>query len=88
MQQISDEIRLDMKMYGVADIDGWIESMKDSFTYKTVGAAMCVAGLLSDAQELLNMGADDHARKTLNIAKLVLFEICEGKLIAHQERAK
>ena len=77
-----------MQMYGVADIDGWIENMKDSFTYKTVGAAMCVAGLLSDAQELLNMGADDHARMTLNIAKHVLFEICEGKLVAHQERAK
>jgi hypothetical protein len=87
MQKTSDDIRLDFQMYGVADIDGWIESMKDSFTYKTVGGAMCVAGLLSDAQELLNMGSNDHARQTLNIAKLVLFEICDGKLIAHQERA-
>ena len=87
MEMTSTTMNQHLTMYGVTDIDAWTASMTDSFTYKTAGAAMCIAGLLSDAQELLAMGQDDRARKTLNIAKHVLFEIADGKLVANMERA-
>jgi len=68
-------------MYGVANIDIYIDSVKESITYKTVGGNMIVAGLMSDAQELLSVGDNERARQTLNRAKAVLFEIMDGQLI-------
>lgn len=68
-------------MYGVANIDLFIDSVKESFTYKTVGGNMIVAGLMSDAQELLSVGDNERARQTLNRAKAVLFEIMDGRMI-------
>ena len=73
-------------MYGFEDIDGYIESVKDSITYKLTGAGMVVAGLLSDAQELLNCGDEKRSRQTLNVAKAVLFEIIDNKLILSVDR--
>ena len=70
-----------LEMYGVADIDAYIDSVKESFTYKTVGGNMIVAGLMSDAQELLSVGDNERARQTLNRAKAVLFEIMDGRMI-------
>jgi hypothetical protein len=68
-------------MYGVANIDLFIDSIKGSVTYKTVGGNMIVAGLMSDAQELLSVGDNERARQTLNRAKAVLFEIMDGRMI-------
>ena len=68
-------------MYGVANIDIYIDSVKESITYKTVGGNMIVAGLMSDAQELLSVGDNERARQTLNRAKAVLFEIMDGRMI-------
>ena len=68
-------------MYGVANIDIYIDSVKESITYKTVGGNMIVAGLMSDAQELLSVGDNERARQTLNRAKAVLFQIMDGQLI-------
>ena len=34
------------------------EDVEDSITYKVTGALMMAAGLLSDAQELLSVGAN------------------------------
>lgn len=73
-------------MYGFADIDSYIESVKDSITYKFTGANMVVAGLMSDAQELIAGGAQDRSRQTLNIAKHILFLIMDGELIGTVER--
>ena len=71
-------------MYGTPDINLYIERhIKPSMTYKLTGGNMIVAGLMSDAQELMEYGDSEGARKTLNIAKHVLFEIMEGKLIAN-----
>ena len=73
-------------MYGFADIDSYIESVKDSITYKFTGANMVVAGLMSDAQELIAGGAQDRSRQTLNIAKHILFLIMDGELVGTVER--
>ena len=70
-------------MYGVADMDAYINSIKTSFTYKAVGGNMIVAGLMSDAQELLSVGDNERARQTLNRAKAVLFQIMDGQLIGN-----
>ena len=72
------------QMYGTPDIDLYIERhIKPSTTYKFTGGNMIVAGLMSDAQEQMELGDTEGARKTLNIAKHILFEIMEGKLIAN-----
>jgi hypothetical protein len=68
-------------MYGVNDIDQYIASVKNSITYKFTGANMVVAGLMSDAQEQMAFGDTEGARKTLNIAKAILFQIMDGTLI-------
>ena len=74
-------------MYGFADIDGYVESMKNSITYRFTGANMVVAGLMSDAQEWLVVGEKERARQTLNVAKHLLFLVMDGKLIGTVERA-
>ena len=68
-------------MYGVNDINAYIESVKNSITYKFTGANMVVAGLMSDAQEQMAFDDTEGARKTLNIAKAILFQIMDGTLI-------
>ena len=74
------------QMYGFADIDSYIASVKDSITYRFTGANMVVAGLMSDAQELMAHGDCEGARKTLNVAKAVMFQIMDGNLIGTVER--
>jgi len=83
MNQMMERVNANLspRMYGVADIDAYVESVKGSFTYKTVGGNMIVAGLMSDAQELLSVGDNERARQTLNRAKAVLFEIMDGQMI-------
>ena len=73
-------------MYGFADIDSYIESVKDSITYKFTGGNMVVAGLMSDAQELMAVGDVERARQTLNVAKTIMFEIMDGNLVVTVER--
>ena len=83
MKQVKDTVG-NGKTYGVADIDAYIDSIKGSFTYKAVGGNMIVAGLMSDAQELMAMETTrdaERARQTLNRAKAVLFEIMDGRMI-------
>ena len=77
---------LNESMYGFADIDAYVESVKDSITYKFTGGNMVVAGLMSDAQELIAGGAQDRSRQTLNIAKHILFLIMDGELVGTVER--
>ena len=83
MKQIKDTVG-NGKTYGVADIDAYIDSIKGSMTYRAIGANMIVAGLMSDAQELMAMDTirdNERARQTLNRAKAVLFQIMDGQLI-------
>ena len=73
-------------MYGFADMDAYMDSVKRSITYKFTGGNMIVAGLMSDAQEQMAQDDTEGARQTLNIAKAVLFQIMEGTLVGTVER--
>ena len=56
------------------------EQYLNSLTVRLSGVEMLVAGILSDCQEMLEMGYDkDAIRKQLNIAKFCLFETQEAK---------
>ena len=70
-----------IRMYGVVDIDECKRDMRASATYKCVGANMIVAGLMSDAQELMAHGDVERARQVLNIAKSVLFDVMDGEMV-------
>ena len=83
---VTTQEQFNIQMYGFADIDAYIESVKESTTYKFTGASMVVAGLLSDAQELIACGAQESSRQTLNIAKHILFLIMDGELVGTVER--
>lgn len=69
----------ELQMYG-CDPAAFLDSVKASLSYKFSGGSMCVMSILSDAQELLAMGADNQARQQVNLAKMVLMEIADGKL--------
>lgn len=71
-------------MYGFADMDAYIEKIKASVTF--FGGNMIVAGLMSDAQEQMAHGNTEGSRQTLNIAKYILFQIMDGKLIGTADR--
>ena len=72
------------RMYGMSQEDIQ-EQYMDGLTAKLSGLEMVVAGLLSDTQELMAMGGNernpllDQARKNLNIAKFVLFEMMDAR---------
>jgi hypothetical protein len=51
----------------------------ESLTAKLSGLEMVVAGILSDCQELGEMGRTEQVRKQLNVAKFILFEMMEAK---------
>ena len=63
-----------MQMYG-CDFQAFKESVENSLTYKLSGGVMVLAGLLSDAQELMAMGDTETARKYLNRAKALMFHM-------------
>lgn len=73
------------KTYG-CNINEFVDSIKDSITYKLTGANMVVAGLMSDSQEMMAHGDTEMARQTLNCAKHILFMIMDGELVGTVER--
>ena len=79
----STQFSRNVSMYGFEDIDSYIESVKESITYQFTGGNMVVAGLMSDAQELMTRDTE-RARQTLNIAKTILFMIMDGELVGTQ----
>lgn len=68
----------EIQMFGMTQDDIREEYMK-SLTAKLSGLEMVIAGVLSDAQELLAMDRQEAARKQLNVAKFILFEIMDAK---------
>ena len=54
--------------------DEILHSVKESITFKLSGPGMVIAGYLSDAQEMIAMGASEKARQYINIAKMLMFE--------------
>ena len=61
--------------YGFADIDGYMESVRDAQKWdSTLNAYMSgAASVLSDAQELIDLGDANAARQNINIAKALIF---------------
>jgi hypothetical protein len=70
----------DLQMYGVESIDAFLKSVKNCSTYKITGGFMVVAGLMSDAQEMIAYNSPEQARQTLNRAKYLQFKIAAGEL--------
>jgi hypothetical protein len=65
-------------MYGVTEAD-LRTSVESSITFRTSGAAMIAARMMSDAQEMMayeqpNFHTIESQRQLLNRAKFVLFE--------------
>jgi hypothetical protein len=75
----------DLQCYGCNAAE-FIAQIQGCITYQLSGANMVVAGLMSDAQEEMAMGAVERARQTLNRAKLILGEIMDGNLVANVAR--
>jgi hypothetical protein len=71
-------------VYG-CNITEYKESVRRSITYRFTGGNMVVAGLMSDAQELMAMGQTETARQYLNRAKSILFDIMDGTMSAGAE---
>ena len=68
------------RCYGISESDiqrQYMQGLSDN--------EMVVAGILSDCQEMLDMGTGprsvDHVRKQLNIAKYILFRMLDSKEI-------
>ena len=70
----------DLQMYGVDDINAFFESVKNCVTYKMTGGFMVVAGLMSDAQEMIAYNSPEQARQTLNRAKYLQFKMAAGEM--------
>ena len=66
----------EITMYG-CDIEAFKENVRDSITYELSGGAMVVAGLMSDAQELMALGDTETARQYLNRAKALVFDMMD-----------
>lgn len=63
----------EMNCYGMTEANIREEYM-NSLTAKISGLEMVIAGVLSDCQELLEMGRKEDVRKQLNVAKFMIFE--------------
>jgi hypothetical protein len=72
----------EQKCYGMSEKDMRVQYM-ESFTAKAVGPEMVAMGILSDCQEMLDMGTGPHSveyvRKQINRAKFILSEMMEAK---------
>ena len=67
--------------YGMTEAD-IREQYMNSITAKFSGLEMVVMGILSDAQELLALGATNDSRQYMNRAKFILSEMMEAKQTA------
>ena len=76
---LTDQQKREIRMYGCTEAD-MREAVEESLTYRFSGAAMYVASMLSDAQEMVSteygevdFNRAEDARQQLNRAKWVLF---------------
>jgi len=77
--------QIENSMFG-CNIDDFTDSVKDSVTYKLSGAHMIIAGLMSDAQEVMSHGDNESARQFLNRAKHLMFLVMDGELVGTVQR--
>ena len=69
----------EITMYG-CDMTAFKESVRDSISYRLSGGGMIVAGLMSDAQELMALGDTETARQYLNRAKALVFDMMDAEI--------
>ena len=78
--RLSEQEKREVRMYGCTEAQ-MREAVEESLTYRFSGAAMYVASMLSDAQEMVNHGPYDgdtlanileDQRQLLNRAKWIL----------------
>ncbi len=80
-QALTEQEKREVRMYGVT-VAGMREAVESSITFKFSGPAMVVAGMMSDAQEMIaydnggqyDMMIIEDQRQLLNRAKWVMFE--------------
>jgi hypothetical protein len=83
----------EQKMFGISVEDIKTQYMQ-SLTAELTGMEMVVMGVLSDAQEMMAMNSsaipspnsNEYVRKQLNIAKFILSEMMEDKLLQANSR--
>lgn len=61
-----------MRMFGILDIDSWVETVQTSLTYKMGGYDVLLMSLLSDVQEILEFGDKEEARLAINRIKYLV----------------
>ena len=59
-------------MFGFEDIEGYVDSVKESLTFKFSGMSMVITSILSDSQEQMARGDTESARQAINVAKYLL----------------
>jgi hypothetical protein len=74
---LSDKEQREVRMYGVTEA-GMREAVESSPSFRFSGPAMVVAGMLSDAQEMMayeqpDFNTIEDQRQLINRAKFVLF---------------
>lgn len=71
---VAEKTSREIQMFGMTEADVREEYL-NGLTARLTGVEMAVAGILSDCQEMLEMGYDkNYIRQQLNIAKFCLFE--------------
>ena len=78
-EALTEQQKREVRMYGCTEAQ-MREAVEQSITYRFSGPAMMAAGLMSDAQELINteygevdFNRAEDARQALNRAKWILF---------------
>jgi hypothetical protein len=73
--------------YGMSEADIREQYLK-SLTARLSGLEMVAMSILSDAQELLAMGATNDSRQYMNRAKFILSEMMEARIKVGMEYAQ
>lgn len=71
MDHLRSKERREIDMYGCTE-ETLRRRIEDSLDFKFVGPAMTAMSLMSDAQEEINYGMKEEARKTINRAKWII----------------
>ena len=85
-QALTEQEKREVRMYGVTEA-GMRKAVESSITFKFSGPAMVVAGMMSDAQEMMayeqpDFNTIEDQRQLLNRAKFVLFTYIMDKQTA------
>ena len=80
------QVSRNRRRYGVDYIEKYVLGITETITYKLKGGNSVVVDLITHAQDLMADGDVNNARQILNIAKHILDEIANGKLVGTVKR--